>query len=90
MTPDEEKIIFNNVLNDKDGFRFVLLMLEKLGAFERGCNFQNRDMDMFNRGRRETGLWLADKIQEHCFEKYREIIIERKNEVWQTKKSTQN
>lgn len=81
MNSEEEKIIFNNVLNDKDGFKFVLLLLEKLGAFERGCNFQNRDLDMFNRGKREAGLWLADKIQEHCLEKYVDIVKERKN-LW--------
>lgn len=81
MNIEEEKNIFNNILNNKDGFQFVLLLLEKLGAFERGCNFQNRDLDMFNRGRRETGLWLADKIQEHCLEKYVDIVKERKN-LW--------
>ncbi len=89
MTPEQEKIIFNNVLNDKDGFQFVLILLEKLGAYERGCNFQNRDLDMFNRGRREAGLWLADKIQEYCLEKYKDIVIERKN-LWKMNNKQQS
>ena len=86
---EEEKIIFNNVLNDRWGFQFVLILLEKLGAFERGCNFNNRDLDMFNRGKRESGLWLADKIQEHCLEKYVDILKERKN-LWKMKNKQQN
>lgn len=90
MTPEQEKIIFNNVLNHNDGFQFVLILLDKLGAFERGCNFQNRDLDMFNRGRREAGLWLADKIQEYCLEKYTEIIKERKQDLWKMNNKQQN
>jgi len=85
MNQEEEKILFNNVLNDQWGFQFILLLLDELGAFERGVNFQNRDIDMFNRGRREAGLWLSDKIQEHCIEKYKEIVIERKN-LWKQNK----
>lgn len=90
MLQDKEDIIFNNVLNDRFGFQFVLILLEKLGAFERGCNFQNRDLEMFNRGRREAGLWLADKIQEHCLEKYTDILKNRKEELWKMNNKQQN
>ncbi len=78
MTPEQEKIIFNNVLNDRWGFEFIKILIDELGGFERGCNFQNRDLDMYNRGKRDKGLWLLDKIQEYDIEKYMEILKERK------------
>ena len=89
MTPEEEKIIFNNVLNDRYGYEFIKILIDELGSFERGINFQNRDLDMFNRGRREKGQWLIDKIQEHCFEKYKQIVFERKN-LWKKNKEQQD
>lgn len=62
---DEEKLIevLKNVLNTDCGFAFVTELLEKLGAFERGCNFDNVNMEYYNRGRREKGLWLLDLVK---------------------------
>jgi len=85
MNNEEEKIIFNNVLNDRFGYEFIKILIEELGAFERGVNFQNRDIDMFNRGKREKGQWLIDKIQEYDFEKYKQLMTERKN-LWKKNK----
>lgn len=76
---DDIKMTLKNVANDREGLNFIEILLDKLGAFERGCNFQNRDIEMFNRGKREQGLWLLDLLIESNFEKFIEIQKRRRN-----------
>ncbi len=71
--------ILSNVLCDKDGFKFVLLLLDKLGAFDRGINPNLSDKQIFmTLGKREKGLWLLDNIYEANPEKYTELLKERR------------
>lgn len=81
MQDKELKELVHNVLIDKDGYEFIKVLLEELGAFERGVNLQSRDNDLFNRGKREKGLWLLDLVQKSNFDKYVEIMKERLNDV---------
>lgn len=63
MNKDELRTL-SNVLNSNDGFEFVFLLLNKLGAWERGFNNNAPDKEVFrNIGRREQGAWLL----EQCF-----------------------
>lgn len=80
---EEIKTIIKNVANDDEGFKFIDLLLDKLGAFERGVNLQNPEMDIFNRGRREAGLWLLDTLRESNFNKFVEIQKQRSKEKCQ-------
>lgn len=77
MKEQELQNLIVNITNDSNGFQFVKLILEELGAFERGINFQSRDIDLYNRGKREKGLWLLDLISKYNLEKFIEIIKER-------------
>ena len=74
---DDIKSIVSNVAEDEYGFKFIEILLDKLGAFERGCNFQNQQADIYNRGKREQGLWLLDLLKESNFNKFVEIEKER-------------
>ena len=76
---NEEKLIeiIKDVLNTKCGFEFIRELLEKLGAFERGCIFENVNQEYYNRGKREKGLWLLDLIKEADLNKFCEILIKR-------------
>ena len=92
FTEDDIKLTLKNVANDREGLNFIEILLDKLGAFERGCNFQNREIEMFNRGKREQGLWLLDLLIESNFEKFIEIQKRRRNLLCQklNKKQTQD
>ena len=74
---DEIKNIIHNVAENEYGLKFIEILLDKLGAYERGCNFQNRDIDLYNRGKREQGLWLLDLLKECNFDKFTQIEKER-------------
>lgn len=91
-TDDEIILTLRNVANDKEGLKFIEILLDKLGAFERGCNFQNHEVEMFNRGKREQGLWLLDLLTESNFEKFVELQKRRRNLLCQklNKKQTQD
>lgn len=70
--------VLSNVLCDDDGFKFVLMLLEELGAFERGINCSLPDKQIFmSIGKREKGLWLLDNIYEANPQKYTELLKER-------------
>jgi len=84
-TEDEIKMTFKNVSNNEEGLKFIEILLNKLGAYERGCNFQNHDMEVFNRGKREQGLWLLDLLKDSNFPKYIEIEERRRKELCQNK-----
>ena len=91
FTEEEIKMTLKNVSNTKEGLNFITILLDKLGAFERGCNFQNHDIEVFNRGKREQGLWLLDLLAQSNFDKFVEIQKERKNLLCQKmNKQTQN
>ena len=84
MYKDEEiRTIVKNVANDNEGFKLIDLLLDKLGAFERGVNLQNTEMDIYNRGRREVGLWLLDTLRDSNFNKFIEIQKKRSREQCQ-------
>lgn len=74
MDKDELQIL-SNVLCDKDGFKFIFLLLKKLGAFERGLNFELPDKQLFTTlAKREQGIWLLDNIYKANPEKYNSIL----------------
>ena len=87
---DEIRLIVANVANNQEGFKFLNILLDKLGAFERGCNFQNHDIEMFNKGKREQGLWLLDLLRDSNFEKFIEIVKQRRTVLCQNKQKTQD
>lgn len=80
---EEIRTIVKNVANNDEGFKLIDLLLDRLGAFERGVNLQNPEMDIFNRGRREVGLWLLDTLRESNFNKFIEIQKKRSREKCQ-------
>jgi len=88
-TDDEIKMTLKNVANTDNGLCFIEILLDKLGAYERGCNFQNHDMEVFNRGRREQGLWLLDLLKESNFNKFIQIEEGRRKQLWQNKNKQQ-
>ena len=87
---DEIRLIVKNVANNQEGFKFLDILLDKLGAFERGCNFQNHDIEMFNKGKREQGQWLLDLLRDSNFEKFIEIENLRRTVLCQNKQKTQD
>jgi len=88
-TDDEIKMTLKNVSNKEEGLIFIEILLDKLGAWERGCNFQNHDVDMFNRGKREQGLWLLDLLKQSNFKKFIEIEERRRKDSCQNKNKLQ-
>lgn len=78
MDEDKLKKILEDVLNTDCGFYFVSELLERLGAFERGCNFDNIHIEYYNRGKREKGLWLLDLVKSANFKKYESIEKNRR------------
>ena len=88
-TEEQIKMTVKNVANNSEGVRFIEILLDKLGAYERGCNFNNHDIEVFNRGRREQGLWLLDLLKESNFNKFIEIETRRRKELCQEKKQQQ-
>lgn len=82
-TQEQINLIVKNVSNSDEGLKFIEILLEKLGAFERGFNFQNRDVEIANKSKREQGLWLLDLLQESNFNKFIEIQKKRSNKVCQ-------
>lgn len=87
LTEDEIKLIVSNVANNSDGFKFIQILLEKLGAFERGCKFDNTNMEYYNRGKREQGLWLLDLLGNSNINKLTEIEkLRRRNLCQKTNK----
>ena len=85
MKDDEIKLIVNNVAVTNDGLNFIEILLEKLGAYDRGFNFQNHDMEVYNKAKREQGLWLLDLIMQSNFDKYIELMKRRKEKLCQKK-----
>lgn len=79
MEDKELRRIVNNVAVNPDGYKFLKVLLEKLGAFERGINYQDERMDFANRVKREQGLWLTDLMLKSNPEKYIKILNEREN-----------
>lgn len=77
---EDEKIIelIKPIINTQEGFRFFSILLEKLGAFERGCNLENTNLEYFNRSRREKGLWLLELVKQANWEKYTSIERNRR------------
>lgn len=81
---DEEiRLIVQNVANDSEGFKFLEILLDKLGAYERGAKFDNSNMEYFNRGKREQGLWLLDLLRDSNFEMYKKIEEKRRTNLCQ-------
>lgn len=77
MNEDKFLEILKDVLNTDCGYELIQEMLEKLGAFERGCNFDNTNMEYYNRGKRDKGLWLLDLVRKADLNKFEEILIKR-------------
>lgn len=78
-TADEIKNIVKSVVQTDAGFKFIDILLDKLGAFERGCNFQNIEQEYYNKGRKEQGLWLLDLVRDSHFNQYIELEKIRRN-----------
>ena len=77
MNEDKFLEILKDVLNTDCGYELIQEMLEKLGALERGCNFDNTNMEYYNRGKRDRGLWLLDLVRKADLNKFEEILIKR-------------
>lgn len=77
---EEEKLrdILKDLLETDCGFLFIEELLERLGAFEKGCNFENVYIQYYNQGRRDKGAWLLDLVKRANFDKYSKIIIKRR------------
>ena len=75
---DEQLLNLTNVLNSEDGFELVKVLLDKLGAFERGINVNASDKEiLITQSRRQLGLWLLDNCYCANPNKYMEILKER-------------
>jgi len=88
-TDEQIKDIVKNVIQTPSGFEFIEILLDRLGAFERGCNFQNIEQEYFNKGKKEQGLWLLDLVRESHFNNFIEIQRKRRNEKCQKMKQLQ-
>jgi hypothetical protein len=65
------------VMSDKRGRRFVARQLERTGAFR--LSFSTNALTMaFNEGMRSVGLMLIAQLNEHCPERYSEMLKENK------------
>lgn len=70
-----------NVLNDDYGFKFILTLLNELGAFDRGLNRNASDKEVFmTLGKREKGQWLLDCIFQANKQKYLELLTQKEKE----------
>lgn len=79
---EENLLVLKNVLNDDNGFKFIRFLLMKLGAFDKGINFQNSDKEIFRTvAKREQGFWLLDNCYKADFDKTVEIMKENYKEV---------
>ncbi len=87
---DEIRLIVKNVSNDIEGFKFLDILLDKLGAFERGCNFENSHLEYYNKGRKEQGLWLLDLLRDSNFEKFTKIYEQRRTNLCQKQQKQQD
>ena len=77
----KELLILKNVLNENNGFKLILLLLNKAGAFERGLNRTANDKEIFmTLGKREIGMWLLDQCFEADREKYFELLTEQRKD----------
>jgi hypothetical protein len=65
------------VMSDKRGRRFVAKQLERTGAFRLSFNTNALTM-AFNEGMRSVGLMLMSLLNEHCPERYSEMLKENK------------
>ena len=81
MDIEELMLIVSNVAGTPDGFKFIEILLDKLGAFERGANLQNSELEAYNKGRREQGLWLLDLLRDSHFDRFTELQRKRSN-LW--------
>jgi hypothetical protein len=71
----------SNVLNNDYGFQFVLLLLNELGAFDRGINRNASDKEIFmTLGKREKGQWLLDCVLKANKQKYLDLIEQKEKE----------
>lgn len=78
----KELQILSNVLNDEYGFKLILILLEKLGAFERGINRNDSERSVFlTMGKREQGLWLLDNVYRTSKDKYLKLLEQREKEL---------
>lgn len=79
---DKEQLeLLNNVLVDKDGFKFILLLLNELGAFDYSVNRSASDKEIFmSLGKKEKGCWLLQNCFKANQDKYIELLKEKENE----------
>lgn len=87
---EDIRLIVLNVSNNPEGFKFFDILLDKLGAFERGCKFDNSNMEYYNRGKKEQGLWLLDLLRDSNFDKYSEIVKQRRTILCQKQQKQQD
>lgn len=87
---EEIRLIVKNVSNTIEGLKFIEILLDKLGAFERGCNFQNHDLEVYNKAKREQGFWLLDLLRDSNFEKFIEIEKQRRTILCQKQQKQQD
>lgn len=74
----KELQILHNALNCEWTFKLILILLDKLGAFERGVSKQMTDREVFMAmAKREKGLWLLDCIYQANQDKYLAILQEK-------------
>lgn len=76
-----ELLILANALNNEYGYKLVYILLNELGAFERGINRNAETKEVFmTLGKREKGQWLLDNIFKADKEKYIQLLEEKEKE----------
>lgn len=74
---DKEIQTLKNVLNNPEGAKLIYILLRKLGAFERGFNFQTSEKEIFKQlTKRDQGLWLLDNCYSADYTKTTELVKE--------------
>lgn len=67
---------FKWLMSDRRGRRFVWRLLEETGLFQ--SSFTGNSETFFREGQRNVGLRLMAMINEHCPDRYNQMVTEQK------------
>lgn len=74
---DKEIQTLKNVMNNPEGAKLISILLRKLGAFDRGFNFQSSEKEILRiLTKREQGQWLLDNCYLADYIKATELVRE--------------
>jgi hypothetical protein len=71
------------LMSDKRGRRIAALLIDMAGVHRPSID-QNTAAMAFKEGKRWFGTLLVEKLDQHCFDRYLEMLKEQKE--WQTKR----